>query len=120
MNDRHALRLAVLLTVALGVVATVASAAPAAPQFLTCGKVTGAAYNGSRTWFFSVNKLTCRSGKALAGQIIPKAAAARKRSTLKIGAFTCVVKPGTAVCKATGGREVDVVTSKTGDAVSVG
>jgi len=114
MNARLALRIAVLLALLLGVVAALAPAAPAATERTKCGKTTGAAYKGSRSWFVGVDKLTCSAGKALAGHIIPKAAVARKTSTVKSGSFACFVYPGGAECKGKGGQAFGVASALSG------
>jgi hypothetical protein len=111
MNERHALRLVVLLVLVLSVVAALAPAAPAAAERTRCGKTTGAAYKGSRSWFVGVDKLTCSAGKALAAHVIPKAAVARKRLTVKSGSFTCFVYPGGAECKGKGGQAFGVASA---------
>ena len=106
--SRRTSQVAALVALVLGMAATAVPTATAAVQRTRCGRISASAYKGSRSWVVGVDKLTCSAGKRLAQLVTPKAAAARRRATVKNGSFTCIVYPGGAECRGKGGQSFGV------------
>lgn len=79
-----------------------------------CAPIPGPAYKGSKKWNLGVTKVTCAAGELAARPILPIAAKARARKTVKNGSFTCMVYPGGAECTGKGGQAFGVASTAFG------
>lgn len=100
--------------VAVAALGTPAHAGKTTTARKKCAPIPGPAYKGSKKWNLGVTKITCAAGALAARPILPIAAKARARKTVKNGSFSCIVYPGGAECTGKGGQAFGVASTAFG------